>query len=36
MEAVLDRKSELACAILRDHIAQTARNVMLIKSVQDA
>lgn len=30
MEAALERKTDLASAILRDHISQTARNVMLV------
>jgi GntR family transcriptional regulator, carbon starvation induced regulator len=30
MDAVLERKADLACAILRDHITQTARNVATV------
>ncbi|RKE38630.1 GntR family transcriptional regulator [Paraburkholderia sp. BL23I1N1] len=30
MDAAVERKADLACAILRDHISQTARNVMLV------
>ncbi|QET01702.1 FCD domain-containing protein [Cupriavidus pauculus] len=34
MDAALDRKTELACAILRDHINQTARNVVMIATAE--